>query len=540
MSVKSRLANFISFVLVLWTASAHSFDVDQVIKEMPIEHKVAQLLIFGFSGTEMRESLTTQFREIPVGGLIAFRRNIKSHDQISQLNLELQNLSLSISRVPLLLMVDQEGGQVSRIRTRPPTPSALALGSAEDPRITEEVGFITGKILQGLGFNMNLAPVLDLSDAKKLTFVGNRSFGATQEIVSEQGLSFSRGLVKAGIIPTAKHFPGHGKTDQDSHKLLPSRDVSLDYLRSHDLVPFEKFIAESKPGAIMIAHLKFPKLDPSGLPATFSKTIITELLREKLRFDGIILTDDLEMAATMSMGNIGIRAEKALLAGSDLIMVAWNPRDQRSVYNYLLSRVKSGAISEERINQSLRRILIAKKQIWTSFSDLKVARENLTLNMTEMESRLQDVKISLAKKSINNLKESTRIRTKVSSKLFVYTSDPEFFRSFSQEIPKMKTVLKIIGPKIRNSVREDLMQKGSLGVFYVTGAGSARQLRGLPSSTKGKLIVINGFDQASVQSEKHLDVVNLFSPVPESGRLLGEWLNLPSPEERVISSEQAP
>lgn len=288
----------------------------------------------------MNHQLKDTLETLYPGAIISFKRNIKTPWQTAELNSMAQEISLKNTNLPLLIMVDQEGGVVSRIKTRPYSPSALSIGFTENPSLAKEAGLATGKVLSLVGFNMNLAPVVDISDPFQTNFIGNRSFGKDPHLVKVMGQKFADGLEDSGVLPTLKHFPGHGGSIKDSHYSLPSKLSSEEELLANDLIPFSHFSKGTFPGAVMVAHISFPNIDSSGLPATFSKVLINNVLRERLGFEGLIITDDIEMHGAKIIPSVGERAVRAIEAGNDMVMIAWTKKIKKAAYNALLNAVK--------------------------------------------------------------------------------------------------------------------------------------------------------------------------------------------------------
>ncbi|MCB0410972.1 MAG: glycoside hydrolase family 3 protein, partial [Bdellovibrionales bacterium] len=287
---------FPPFLFAQETTEGHEdLSVEQWLNKMSLEEKVSQVFIFGFAGTEYAKGLGPRLRSLRPGGTIIFQRNIKSPGSLSQMISQAQKETLIREGLPLFTMMDQEGGTVTRIKTRPNSPSALSMGNTNNPKLVQNIGFITGRILDLLGINVNLAPVMDLSDPARKTFIGNRSFGNSPQHVSTMTQAFSKGLTLAGVIPAAKHFPGHGGLHADSHKGTTVKYESLKEIKTKDLIPFQNFIINNQLSAIMVAHVSYPELDDSHLPATYSKKIVTDLLRDQMGYNGLIITDDLEM-----------------------------------------------------------------------------------------------------------------------------------------------------------------------------------------------------------------------------------------------------
>ena len=335
-------------------------EIDTMITEMTIEEKVGQLIMVGFEGTQANEVVKTHIRERFVGGIVLFSRNIQSPKQTAELTNELQRLAQTTARqIPLFIGIDQEGGWVIRLREGATVlPGNMALGATGSTELAERAGEITAVELAAVGVNLNFAPVMDVNNNLNNPVIGRRSFGESPELVSRLGVAYLRGLQHNGVLATAKHFPGHGDTTVDSHFDLPTVSHDLERVHALELQPFRAAI-DADVAAIMTAHIIYPALDPDR-PATLSPTVLTDLLRKELGFDGLLITDDMEMKAIDARYQSGEAAVMAVEAGADIVMVLWTPAKQIEVFDALLSAVKSGRIPEARLDQSVKRILKSK------------------------------------------------------------------------------------------------------------------------------------------------------------------------------------
>ncbi len=336
-------------------------EIDTMIAEMTIEEKVGQLIMVGFEGTQANEAIETHIRERFVGGVVLFSRNIQSPQQTAELTNELQRLAGATARqIPLFVGIDQEGGWVIRLKEGATVlPGNMALGATNSTELAERAGEITAVELAAVGVNLNFAPVMDVSNNPDNPVIGRRSFGESPELVSRLGISYIRGLQRNGVLATAKHFPGHGDTTVDSHFELPTVSHDLERIHALELQPFRAAI-DADVAAIMTAHIIYPAFD-ANRPATLSPTILTDLLRKELGFDGLLITDDMEMKAIDDRYRSGEAAVMAVEAGADIVMVLWTPTKQIEVFDALLSAVKSGRISQARLDQSVERILKSKE-----------------------------------------------------------------------------------------------------------------------------------------------------------------------------------
>lgn len=321
---------------------------------MTLEEKVGQLFIVGFEGTAPTKALVEWIKTFRPGGVLLLGRNIKQPTQVLRLTTALQAAGPPEAG-PLFICVDQEGGKVSRL---PPPftqfPGQAALGLCRPVSLAYAFGEVTAKELAAVGCNMNLAPVLDVLTNPANPVLSGRAFGSHPLVVSEMGLAVIAGLQDHGVIACGKHFPGHGDTDRDSHKTLPAVTCGLDRLREVELRPFVHAI-ENGLEVLMTAHVVFQHLDPRR-PATLSPAILTTLLRETLKYDGLVMTDDLGMRAITDHGRSDEAAVQAIQAGADLVLLAHDRAAQERARGAVRSAVKRGTLPESRIEASLARI----------------------------------------------------------------------------------------------------------------------------------------------------------------------------------------
>ena len=504
---------------------------ETILSQLTLEQKVGQLFIFGFSGKSVKSQLDKTLKRLTPGAIIAFQKNIKSPWQIAELNNHAQKISFNNSGLPLLIMLDQEGGVVSRIKTQPHSPSALAIGSTENPSLAREAGIATGRVLSLLGFNMNLAPVVDISDPFQINFIGNRSFGNDPHQVKIMGQKFADGLEDAGVLPTLKHFPGHGGSIKDSHFDFPQKLNSLDELLKHDLVPFAHFAEGLLHGAIMVAHIAFPNIDDTNLPATFSYKLVTQILRERLNYKGLVITDDIEMHGASAIPSVGERAVRAFEAGNDMIMVAWTQKNQKQAYDALLRAIKEKRISEERLHASLRRIIISKlthknNEVFKKQPQLFMSQLKINLNrLKEISNRV--VESNIEKFFFLNHQKMPLINK--NQKIVVYSGDGKFFNQFRRNITN-PVYFYPLSPSSRNPVSFSMQKhKDGIGLFYITGNGTAKILNQLSAELKKRIIVVNSTNPGRVE-QRHLflGVIDINSRNSNAGSWLANKLANPT------------
>jgi beta-N-acetylhexosaminidase len=334
-------------------------DIDKILDSMTLEEKVGQLLIVGFGGTSVTRHSRRWLTDRRVGGVALFSRNIKGFEQTARFARELHGLTKG--HIPIFLALDQEGGNVIRVREGAMLlPGNMALGATREASLAYVAGQALGVDLRLLGFNMNLAPVLDVNSNPKNPVIGIRSYGERPELVAKLGAWYVRGQQEMGLVAVAKHFPGHGDTQSDSHFSMPAITADLNRLDAVELAPFKKAI-EAGLDAVMTAHIALPQVTGDReLPATLSKTILTDLLRKRLGFEGIVITDGLEMQGIVKKYGSGRAAVLAVLAGADMPMILWTRKVKEEVYQALLKAVEKGELSHRRLDQSVRRILKVK------------------------------------------------------------------------------------------------------------------------------------------------------------------------------------
>ena len=345
------------------------------IDRMSLEEKVGQMFMTYAYGTDadqtdprnQSEYRVDSHRELieryHLGGIIyfAWSDNVQNPRQIAGLSNGIQRAATSSgSEIPALISTDQEQGLVVRV-TEPATqfPGNMALGAARDPRLAKSVAEVTGKELRAMGINQNFAPVADVNVNPENPVIGVRSFSSNPDLASSLTEAQVRGYQREDVASTSKHFPGHGDTNVDSHTGLPVIDHTAQELDSIDLPPFEAAI-DAGVESIMTAHIVVPALDDSGRPATLSRPILTDLLRRQMGFDGVVVTDALDMQGVRDMFGDDRVPVEAIKAGADLMLM---PPDLDLAYRSVLEAVRSREISERRIDQSVYRVLRLKERL---------------------------------------------------------------------------------------------------------------------------------------------------------------------------------
>lgn len=322
---------------------------------------VGQHLVGGFDGFNMPEDVKQAVKEYKIGNFILFSHNVKDSVQLKALCKELKEVVRGETGFPPFIFIDQEGGVVTRLKEDASiTPGAMAVSSTGEPKNAYTAGLICGRELNAIGVNFNLAPVFDINSNEDNPVIGVRSYGDTPEIVSEYACNMAKGLFDGGVYACAKHFPGHGDTNVDSHIGLPRIDKTVEELMAFELVPF---IEASKNGisGIMSSHILFPKIEEDNIPATLSYKIMTELLRNEIGFKGLTLSDCMQMAAIAKFYGTVQGMLMALKAGVDVIFASHDTGLCVQASTLMQENLKSGDINKKQFDTSTNRILECKK-----------------------------------------------------------------------------------------------------------------------------------------------------------------------------------
>ncbi len=323
---------------------------------------VGQLFMLDFTGFEPSAGIERLIAEEGIGGVILFDKNIATPRQVAQLTNALQGIASAGGRPPLLISADQEGGPVVRLRAGATHfPSAMAFGAAGSEALVAAAAGITARELRAVGIQMNMAPVLDVNNNPANPVIGIRSYGEDPALVTRLGVAAVRAMQAAGVLATTKHFPGHGDTTLDSHLALPVVAHDRVRLERVELAPFHAAIRAGV-GAIMTAHVVYPALDPDR-PATLSPAILSSLLRDRLGFAGLVVTDSMAMRAVADHFSAGEAAVLAVLAGADILLALGPEEAQREAIGAVRRAGEAGRIPADRIAASAARIQEAKRRL---------------------------------------------------------------------------------------------------------------------------------------------------------------------------------
>ena len=338
--------------------------VEAILAEMTLEQKIGQMFFPAFRRdnagdiTRINQTITNAINNYHIGGVILFSENIHSSQQVTEYIASLQDASIQAGNPRLFIAIDEEGGRVARTGALdvPRIPAALTIGDSGDTQLAYESAKTIAEYLKPLGFNVNFAPVADVLTNPVNTVIGDRAFAREAHLAADMVEAFTKGSLSGGIIPTLKHFPGHGDTVQDSHFSAATIYGTLEELAKREFIPFEAGINSGAP-FVMMGHISTPNVTGDNTPALFSNFWMQDILRDKLGFDGVIITDALDMAAVTHYYTAEQAAVQAIIAGVDILLM---PQNLSRAYTAVLDAVRNGTITEARIDESVRRILSAK------------------------------------------------------------------------------------------------------------------------------------------------------------------------------------
>ena len=393
---------------------------------MTLEEQIGQVLAIGFFEPMPTQETIDLIQKYHVGNIILFKRNIQDAQQVYELTQYLQQLARDAGHhQPLLIMIDQENGMVQRFGQNTTIfPGNMALGAIGSEQTAYEVALATGCELKALGINMNLAPDVDVNNNPANPVIGVRSFGEDTEMVARLGSAMVKGYHDAGIITTLKHFPGHGDTAVDSHLALPTIPYPVERLDSLELIPFKRAI-EASADAVMTAHMYLPLLmQGEMLPATISYEIVTKLLRERLGFQGVIVSDCMEMRAVSDIVGVEQGTVKALQAGVDLVLISHHYELQRSGIDAIYAALRDGTLSTERVQNAAERVLQLKTRTlsWNAPSS-----DGLTIIGNEAHQRLRDDAYARSTTLVRDAEKLLPLRLQAEQRLLLLFLQPTVF-----------------------------------------------------------------------------------------------------------------
>lgn len=395
-------------------------------REMGLKEKIGQLFICGFDGCRPTPGIARLIAEYGIGGVVYFRRNLRDARQVASLSAELQELAA----VPLWTAIDQEGGMVVRLEEGVTVmPGAMAIGAAGDPELAYEAARRSGAELKAVGINMNLAPCLDVNNNPDNPVIGVRSYGENPSAVALLGVKALQGYQDSGVAAVAKHFPGHGDTAADSHFELPVVPHGRERLDEVELLPFRAAIAAGV-DAIMTAHVVFPAYEPDHIPATLSRRILTGLLRERLGYRGVVVTDCLEMNAIAETIGVAKGAVEAVKGGADLVLVSHRLDRQLAALEAVHDAVLAGEIPLSRIDEAVERVWLLKerrgliRQSGSGSAPQRAEAAGAEAAGAEVHSAAQETAIRISEAAVTVVKGGERLPLDRGGRTLVVWAEP--------------------------------------------------------------------------------------------------------------------
>lgn len=335
--------------------------LDALLARMGPEERLGQLFMLSYAGDQPTPLLFSWIKRRGLGGVKIFGWNADDTDRLASAIASIQEAAQGGPlAVPPFVATDQEGGWIRHVRgATSVTPGNMAIGASAWPSDAYQSAYYIGVELTALGITMNFAPAVDLATRPESEIIGPRAFSADPTQTGILAAAWVRGMSDAGVLATAKHYPGHGDTTLDSHGILPIIRIDEETLWNRELVPYRMLAAEGVPG-IMSGHLAFPRIDGSNEPASLSRHMIQEILRDRIGYDGLVITDDLLMTGAASTGGLADTCERAIRAGNDVLMFSRTLAMDDLVWNHLYALYRNDAAFRARVDQSARRVLRAK------------------------------------------------------------------------------------------------------------------------------------------------------------------------------------
>ncbi len=482
--------------------------------------QLGQLFIFGFQGQVFDRNLQSKILKYRPGGFLFFRHNMSSSDQVRNLTAQIRQYYKKHGWTQPLLLVDQEGGAVTRLPTRYPLPSAATFGLLGDEALTFQYGVLTGQWLKWHGFDMNLAPVLDVANEKQFSFIGSRSYGSRPLQVSTQGIAFARGLLTSQVLPTAKHFPGLGGITQDPHRTQVTHPMSMQDFMATQIPIYKKFF-ELQPSAIMMSHLIYKNLDTSLMPATFSQNLIQQL-EKKFNYHGLIISDDLLMEAAKIDSEFHKIPTKALLAGIDMQMLTWSNASQKIAFETLSMQSKKYPSIALLIQKKAAKIIAIKKLIQTS----AISKVSAIPDKLQMESQFQAFEKQWLLSWMRSHRQQFAVFKK-NPKPILVISTTHFYSLFRNQLGQKAKFMNIANlSKEIGFAEKKALQHDYKILALIYGDKSAKYISNFFDGTHSENLMILNLGQPGLVSEGlQGNTLSLYSNPPSLAEQLGVYFS---------------
>ena len=482
-----------------WSEYPHEVLADAIVEKMSDEELYAQILMFGWAGAEPSNLLNSWVDERGLGSVKVFGWNTDNIRLVARSIKSLQRKALARRfKIPLFVATDQEGGWIRHVKgSTSVTPGNLAIGASGFPYDAYYSGYYINREIAALGINMNFAPTVDLYTDKRSTIIGTRSFGEDPRSAGILGAAFAKGSLDAGVIPTAKHFPGHGDTPNDSHGYLPSIQIDKETFENRELVPFKYLINTGVP-AIMSGHLSFPRISPKGEPATLSEFFLTELLRNRLGFKGLIITDDMMMnGATIYAGSLSVAFRMAISAGNDIVISSTTAQLDEPLWSANLSLMKSDEKFRERVKTAARRVIYEKLKYFKGKNPAPLFPDENKIDEHIPDKEGEKFFFEQACRSLTVYQRKSKgLKKSDFGRVLLCGSEPAFFSSGKERWPNSGEFhfSFSMGPNETQWTTDNILQTATRYdtiIFCVADANSARVAQSLRAlSQQGKRVMI--------------------------------------------------
>lgn len=485
--------------ITFWSDFPHEILADALVEKMSDEELYAQILMFGWAGAEPSRLLNSWVSERGLGSVKVFGWNTDSIRLVARSVKSLQQRALARRfKIPLFVATDQEGGWIRHVKgSTSVTPGNLAIGASGFPRDAYYSGLYINREIAALGINMNFAPTVDLYTDKRSTIIGTRSFGEDPRSAGILGAAFAQGSLDAGVIPTAKHFPGHGDTPNDSHGFLPRIQIDMETFENRELVPFKYLIKAGVP-AIMSGHLSFPKIRSNGEPATLSEFFLTEILRNRLGFEGLIITDDMMMnGGTLYAGSLSVAFRMAVEAGNDIVISSTTAQLDDPLWSTNLSLMKTDEKFRGKVKAAARRVIYEKLKYFKGKNPAPLFPDENKISERIPDKDGEKFFFEQACRSITVYRRNSQgLKKSDFGRVLLCGSEPAFFSSGKERWPDSGEFRfsYSMGPNETQWSVDNILQTASRYdtiIFCVADANSARVAQTLRTlSRQGKRVII--------------------------------------------------
>ena len=485
--------------ITFWSNYPNEILADALVEKMSDEELYAQILMFGWAGAEPSTLLNSWVDERGLGSVKVFGWNTDNIRLVARSIKFLQRKALARRfKIPLFVATDQEGGWIRHVKgTTSVTPGNLAIGASGFPYDAYYSGYYINREIAALGINMNFAPTIDLYTDKRSTIIGTRSFGEDPRNAGILGAAFAQGSMDAGVIPTAKHFPGHGDTQNDSHLFLPSIDIDKKTFEERELVPFEYLIKSGCP-AIMSGHLSFPQICPNGEPATLSEFFLTEILRNQLGFEGLIITDDMMMnGATLYAGAVSAAFRMAVIAGNDIVISSTTAQLDEPLWSANVRLMKTDEKFRGKVKEAARRVIYEKLKYFKGKNPAPLFPDENKIDERIPDKDGEEFFFEQACRSITVYQRKTRgLKKSDFGRVLLCGSERQFFSSGKERWPNSGEFRFSfsMGPNETQWSSDNILQTAERYdtiIFCVADANSARVAQTLRRlSEQGKRVII--------------------------------------------------